>query len=93
MSVNWDELFNSLPPDELDKLALLRVIECSNGVIQHRFRDNDPDALDVEETRRAMKYSMGAIKTMSIWLVRSTLVSLGLPSNSHIGWLIASLYY
>ena len=68
MSVNWDQLFTSLPSDELDKLALLRVIECSNGVIQHRFRDKDPEALDVEETRRAMKYSMGAIKTMTITL-------------------------
>jgi len=75
MSVNWDELFNSLPPDELDKLALLRVIECSNGVIQHRFRDNDPDALDVEETRRAMKFSMGAIKTMSIQLEDTPLIT------------------
>ena len=65
---NWDNLFTSLSDDELDKLALLRVIECSNGVIQHMFRDQDPDALSVEETRRAMKYSMGAIKTMTITL-------------------------
>ncbi len=65
---NWDNLFTSLSDDELDKLALLRVIECSNGVIQHMFRDQHPDALSVEETRRAMKYSMGAIKTMTITL-------------------------
>jgi hypothetical protein len=75
MSVNWDELFTSLSDDELDKLALLRVIECSNGVIQHRFRDKHPGALDVDETRRAMKYSMGAIKTMSIQLDDTPLIT------------------
>ena len=75
MTRDWNKEFTSLPPEELDKLALLRVIECSNGVIQHSFRDNLDHALSVEETRRAMKYSMGAIKTMSIQLDDTPLIT------------------
>ena len=63
---DWDTLFESLPDVEKDKIALLRVIECTNGIIQYRFRDGDEDALSVEETRDAMKFSMGCMKTMSI---------------------------
>jgi len=63
---NWDEVFGSLSDEEKNKVALLRVIECSNGVIQHMFRANDEDALSIEETRDAMKFSMGCMKTMSI---------------------------
>ena len=63
---DWDTLFQSLPDVEKDKIALLRVIECTNGVIQHMFRSEDEDALSVEETRTAMKFSMGCMKTMSI---------------------------
>jgi hypothetical protein len=29
---NWDSIFQALPDEEQDKLALLRLIECSNGV-------------------------------------------------------------
>ena len=32
MTPNWDALFSALPPEELDKVALLRMIECTNGV-------------------------------------------------------------
>ena len=66
MTSNWDALFSALPPEELDKVALLRMIECTNGVIQHQFRDGSDDALSVEETRAAMKFSMGCIKNMTI---------------------------
>ena len=66
MAHDWNALFTSLPSDELDKVALLRMIECTNGVIQHLFRDEASDALSVEETRIAMKFSMGCIKNMSI---------------------------
>ncbi len=69
---NWDKEFTSLSSDDLDSIAVLRVLECSNGIIQHRFRDGDDDALDVEETRRAMKFSMSSIKKMSIELEDST---------------------
>ena len=69
---NWDEVFGSLSDDEKNKIAILRVIECSNGVIQHMFRSNDEDALSIEETRDAMKFSMGCMKTMSIPLKSKT---------------------
>jgi hypothetical protein len=69
---NWDELFGNLSDEEKNKIALLRVIECSNGVVQHMFRANDENALSIEETRDAMKFSMGCIKTMSIPLKSHT---------------------
>ena len=63
---NWDTIFQALPDEEQDKLALLRLIECSNGVAQHMFRNEDEDALSPEETRAAMKFSMSAMKTQTI---------------------------
>ena len=63
---NWNKIFEKLPDEEQDKLALLRLIECSNGCIQHSFRNGDVDALSPEETRIAMKFSMSAMKTQSI---------------------------
>ena len=69
---NWDEVFGSLSDEEKNKIAILRVIECSNGVIQHMFRAHDEDALSIEETRDAMKFSMGCMKTMSIPLKSHT---------------------
>ena len=70
---NWNIIFNNLPESEKDKVAILRVIECSNGVVQHMFRANDEDALSIEETRDAMKFSMGCMKTMSIPLKSHTI--------------------
>jgi len=69
---NWDELFGNLSDEEKNKIALLRVIECSNGAVQHMFRANDENALSIEETRDAMKFSMGCMKTMSIPLKSHT---------------------
>ena len=69
---DWDEVFGNLSDDEKNKIAILRVIECSNGVVQHMFRANDEDALSIEETRDAMKFSMGCMKTMSIPLKSHT---------------------
>jgi hypothetical protein len=63
---DWNAIFQALPDEEQDKLALLRLVECSNGVIQHSFRNEDADALSPEETRIAMKFSMGCMKTQSI---------------------------
>ena len=62
----WNKIFEALPDEEQDKLALLRLVECTNGVIQHMHRNGDPDALSLEETRAAMKFSMGCMKTQSI---------------------------
>jgi hypothetical protein len=69
---DWNSIFNNLSDEEKNKIAILRVIECSNGVVQHMFRANDEDALSVEETRDAMKFSMGCMKTMTIPLKSHT---------------------
>ena len=66
MKKDWNKIFEAIPDEEQDKLALLRVIECTNGVIQHMFRNGDDDALSPEETRTAMKFSMSAMKNQSI---------------------------
>ncbi len=63
---NWRQTFESLSEEQKHKLAVLRVMECTNGVIQYAFRDGSQNALSVEETRRAMKFSMGCIKKMQI---------------------------
>ena len=62
----WNKIFEALPDEEQDKLALLRLVECTNGVIQHMHRNGDPDALSLEETRTAMKFSMACMKTQTI---------------------------
>lgn len=64
----WLQFFRSLNEDQLYAVALLRVIECTNGCIQHSFRGNDPKALTVEQTRKAMKYSMAAMKNLKFSL-------------------------
>ena len=64
--IDWNTRFQALPDEEKGKIALLRVIECTNGIIQYKFRDEDEDALSVEETRDAMKFSMKCMKTMEI---------------------------
>jgi hypothetical protein len=66
MKKDWNKIFEALPDEEQDKLALLRIIETSNGVIQSLFRNKDTDALSPEETRAAMKFSMSAMKNQSI---------------------------
>ena len=69
---DWNKEFTSLSSDDLDSIAILRVLETSNGCIQQMFRNGDADALDVEETRKAMKFSMSSIKQMSIELEDGT---------------------
>lgn len=62
---SWTEFFGSLTEDQLQALALLRIVECTNGCIQHTYRSQHPKALSVEDTRKAMKYSMAAMKDLS----------------------------
>ena len=52
----WTKIFEDLPDEELTKLAILRVMECCNGIIQFMYRNGDPEALSLEETRTAMKF-------------------------------------
>ena len=70
---DWQQTFNSLSSDELDSLSVLRIVETSNGVFQNLYRDNDPDALPIEETRRLMGFSMSSIKRQQIVLDSETI--------------------
>ncbi len=58
----WIKIWYSQTEEVLDATALIRAIECTNGCIQHAFRDGDKRALSLEETRECMKLSMGTIK-------------------------------
>lgn len=73
MMTDWEPLYENLPDEEKDKIAILRVMECTNGIIQHAYRDGDKWALPVDETRKAMKFSMGCIKRMQIPLKEETI--------------------
>ena len=70
---DWEEVFDKLSDSELNKIAVLRVMECTNGVIQHAFRDKTPNALSIEETRATMKFSMSCMKNMAIPLKEETI--------------------
>jgi len=69
----WKEKFNELTDGELNKVAVLRVMECTNGIIQHSFRDKTEDAYPVEVTRATMKFSMSCMKKMQIPLKDETI--------------------
>ena len=70
---DWKEKFNELTDGELNKVAVLRVMECTNGIIQHSFRDKTEDAYPVEVTRATMKFSMSCMKKMQIPLKDETI--------------------
>ena len=63
----------NLTDGELNKVAVLRVMECTNGIIQHSFRDKTEDAYPVEVTRATMKFSMSCMKKMQIPLKDETI--------------------
>ena len=58
----WKDIWCSQSQEVLDATALIRVVECTNGCLQHAFRDGDERALSVEQSRECMKLSMGTIK-------------------------------
>ena len=70
---DWFKLYSDLSSDDLDKIAVLRVMECTNGIIQYAHRDDADYKLSIEDTRRSMKFSMGCIKRMAIPLKEETL--------------------
>ena len=70
---DWKTEFEALPPEELDALAVLRIVECTNGILQFMYRDKDPEALSIEDTRKAMGFSMSSIKRMQIVLEDGTI--------------------
>ena len=70
---DWKTIFNSLSDGEKDKVAVLRVMECANGVMQHAYREGQIFAYSTYETRKAMKFSMSCMKNMSIPLGEETI--------------------
>ncbi len=71
--IDWETTFESLTDQEKDALAVLRVVETANGVFQNLYRDNEPDALPIEDTRRLMGFSMSSIKRQQIVLDSETI--------------------
>ena len=59
----WLDIWKTQTTEVLDATALIRVIECTNGCVQHAFRDGDERALSVEQSRECMKLSMSTIKS------------------------------
>ena len=51
---------------ELDKLAILRVLEVTNGCTQWGFRRKDEQRLSVEQTRECMRKVIGFIQNKKI---------------------------
>ena len=77
----WYDLWSSQSEEVLDATALIRVMECTNGCIQHAFRDGDKRALSVEQSRKCMKLSMGTIKNKVLPLPDGT--EIVLPKECH----------
>jgi len=70
---DWSTIFNNLSDSEKDKVAVLRVMECANGVMQHAYRGKQIFAYSTYETRKAMKFSMSCMKKMQIPLKEETI--------------------
>ena len=64
----WRDIWSSQSQEVLDATALIRVVECTNGCVQHAFRDGDERALSVEQSRECMKLSMGTNKNKVLTL-------------------------
>ena len=71
---DWNTIFSNLSDSEKDKVAILRVMECANGVMQYAYRDKKIFAYSTYETRKAMKFSMSCIKNMAIPLKEETII-------------------
>ena len=56
----------AIAPEELDNLAVLRVLEICNGCLQWAFRRQDEHCLSVERTRECMQTVIGFIKVKKI---------------------------
>ncbi len=56
----------TIDSNELDKLAILRVLEVTNGCTQWGFRRKDPQCLSIEQTRECMRTVIGFIQNKKI---------------------------
>jgi len=77
----WKDIWSSQSAEVLDVTALIRVVECTNGCVQHAFRDKDEKALSVDKTRECMKLSMGTIKNKVLPLPNG--IEVVLPEGCH----------
>ncbi|MFN5857281.1 MAG: hypothetical protein ACK456_15545 [Pseudanabaenaceae cyanobacterium] len=69
------EGLQKIEPVELDRLAILRVLEVTNGCTQWGFRRQDPEALSVEQTRECMRQVIGFIRARKIDLPNGTSIT------------------
>ncbi|NCO73863.1 MAG: hypothetical protein GW795_13270 [Cyanobacteria bacterium] len=65
---NYLNIWIKISPEDLDKLALIRALEVTNGCTQWAYRRGDQDCLPLEETQKCMKLSMSSIKNKEILL-------------------------
>ena len=65
----------AIDPKDLDNLALLRVLEVTNGCAQWGFRRQDQDCLSADQARDCMRQVIGFIKDKRIVLPRGETVS------------------
>lgn len=72
----WFNIWKEQSDVNLKTFAIIRCIECTNGCIQHAFRDSDPNSLPTEKTRECMKLSMGVMKNKKLPLPDGTIIHL-----------------
>ncbi len=58
--------WSNISEEDLDKLAILRALEVTNGCTQWAHRRGDEESLSLEQTRKCMKLSMSSIKNKQI---------------------------
>ncbi|PZU98327.1 MAG: hypothetical protein DCE90_04210 [Pseudanabaena sp.] len=67
--------------EELDKLAIIRVLEVTNGCTQWAFRRNDENCLTVEQTRECMQRVIGFMNNQRIDLPSGRCISFQESTN------------
>ena len=72
----WYKIWSECSPEVLESTALIRVMECSNGCVQHGYRYDSPNKLSIEQTRQCMKVSMGAIKSKRLPLPTGEIIEM-----------------
>ncbi|HIK38084.1 MAG: hypothetical protein NZ901_12865 [Geminocystis sp.] len=71
--VDYITIWSNLDKENLDKLAILRALEVTNGCTQWAYRRGDKDCLPIEKTRKCMSVSMSSIKNKRIYLKSETI--------------------
>ena len=70
----WENIWRQQSDIGKDHSALIRAVECTNGCVQYAYRDQQPFALSIEQTRLCMKTSMGIIKNKKIVLKNGEII-------------------